>query len=76
MNLSVIKFSYLGMTARVNEIEDMDTSSPRGSTSDDSTLVDEYNAWRQKDTNTIKLREVGTFLPMHFMPIVSYYASV
>jgi len=41
----------------VSEIEDMDTSSPRCSASDDSTLVDEYNAWRQNDRNTIKLRE-------------------
>ena len=48
------------MTARINEIEDMDTSSPRGLASDDSTLVDEYNAWRQNDRNTIKLREVRT----------------
>ena len=58
------------MTSRVSEIEAMDTSSPRGSTSDDSTLVDEYNAWRRNDRNTIKLREVlmhlevGTFFVM------------
>ena len=64
------------MTTRVNEIEDMDTSSPRGSTSDDSTLVDEYNAWRQKDTNTIKLREVGTFLPIYLIPMASYYRTL
>ena len=36
----------------------MDTSSPRGSTSDDSSLVDEYNSWRKTDSHSIKLREV------------------
>jgi len=48
------------MTSKVSDFEAMDTSSPRGSTSDDSTLVDEYNAWRQNDRNTIKLRETRT----------------
>ena len=43
---------------RISEDEVMDTSSPRGSTSDDATLVDEYNSWRQTDSHSIKLREV------------------
>lgn len=50
-------------TNPTDAVEAMDTSSPRGSTSsDDSTLVDEYNIWRKNDQNTIKLREVGKIL--------------
>ena len=48
----------------------MDTSSPRGSTSDDSSLVDEYNAWRQKDSHSIKLREVLSFRFTHCQIII------
>lgn len=57
------------MTSKVSDFEAMDTSSPRGSTSDDSTLVDEYNAWRQNDRNTIKLREVKLSMT-HFLYVV------
>jgi len=53
------EFLDLVMTSRIVEDEAMDTSSPRGgSSSDDSSLVDEYNMWRQNEKNTIKLREV------------------
>ena len=60
------------MTSRVSEIEAMDTSSPRGSTSDDSTLVDEYNAWRRNDRNTIKLREVFMHVLENYCDICNY----
>ncbi len=46
------------MATPLDQEEAMDTSSPRGSTSADDSLVDEYNSWRKNDQNTIKLREV------------------
>ena len=53
----------IDMTSRIEEDEAMDTSSPRGgSSSDDSSLVDEYNIWRQNDKNSIKLREVTWYI--------------
>ena len=46
-----------------NDDDAMDTSSPRRSTSGeddtDTTFVDEYNAWRQTDRQSIKLRGVN-----------------
>ena len=66
--LSIVKSVCFSVKSKMsfnlcNDDDAMDTSSPRRSTSGeddtDTTFVDEYNAWRQTDRQSIKLRGVN-----------------
>ena len=62
------------MSFNLCDDEAMDTSSPRRSTGDDdTTFVDEYNAWRQTDRQSIKLRGVSISLYLKIVIIMCHH---